>query len=106
MLSKEEYISNNYQALAIGFFKQNGSLTKEQYIEREYTDYYKREIFRNCTAGDNPYEIVPYFKTAEIKLDKVINSTKDYLTLSVKVGDLEGTLRLNADDVQKIVEGE
>lgn len=101
-MTKEEFINANIEKLAIDYFRLNDpSVTKEVFIDRAYKTFEKTEKIKNAKPGDLVGDIYPELHQANIILDKVVNITRDYVTLSVNVLGITGQIRFSTQDINK-----
>lgn len=102
MITKEEFINQNIEKLAIDYFKLNDpSVSKEVFIDRAYRAFEKVEKIKNAKPGDAVSDIYPELYSSKIVLEKVVNITRDYVTLSVSALGISGQIRFATSDINK-----
>jgi hypothetical protein len=109
MTSYEEYVKENFDKLALDFFKSNTIKTRDDFCRERYENFLKYERIREAKAGDKILDIFPCLENVTVSFDKIINLTKDYATFSVNVNNREGVafsgkLLIATDDMNKYVE--
>lgn len=109
MTSYEEYVKENFDKLALDFFKSDMTKTRDDFCRERYENFLKYERIREAKQGDLVLDVLPCLQNVKIDFDKIINMTKDYATFSVNVSNHEGVafsgkLLITTDDMNKYVE--
>lgn len=103
MLNKQEYTEKHLDLIALRYFKENPNLTKEQFIDQLYEEYRKFELVQEAKSGDLFLDVVPALRAKEVILENIVTITRDYVTLSIKLDGINGSLRLSTEELYKYI---
>lgn len=105
MINKDEFLNMFESQLALKYFNVcNGVyVDREKFLEEEYNNFQKSVLLDEAKAGDNFLEVVPALKDKQVILEKIVSITRDYVTLSVSIDGLKGSLRFITNELKKYV---
>lgn len=102
MLSKEEFLNQNKQQLAVKFIDTNQSVWAD-FAEQEYQNYVANQRVKEAKPGDNIETTYGIKFTKVFSVGAIETVTREYATFSVVLGDenkqVAGKIKIKVDDL-------